>query len=55
LPSRPSRRALRINRSGFSDTAVLAARIRGYGLETPAEPGQDLAVYDRLLEEGRAV
>jgi len=47
--------AIRINRSRFCDTAILAARINGYGLDTPAETGQDLAVYDRLLEEGRAI
>jgi transposase len=46
---------MRINRSGFCDTAILAARISGYGLDTPAETGQDLAVYDRLIEEGQAI
>jgi len=46
---------IRINRSAFCDAAVLAARISGYGLDTPAESGQDLSVYDRLLEEGRPV
>ena len=47
--------AMRLNRKSFSDTAVLAARIQGYGLTTPAEGGQDLSVYDQLLEEGKAV
>jgi transposase len=46
---------MRLNRKSFSDTAVLAARIQGYGLQTPAEGGQDLSVYDQLLEEGKAV
>jgi transposase len=46
---------IRINRRGFCDTAVLAARISGYGLDTPAEGGQDLAVYDQLLKEGPTV
>ena len=32
------------------DTAVLAARLAGYGLNTPPELGPDLAQYDRLLE-----
>ena len=32
------------------DTAVLAARLAGYGLDTPPELGPDLAQYDRLLE-----
>ena len=31
------------------DTAVLAARLAGYGLDTPPELGPDLAQYDRLL------
>jgi hypothetical protein len=46
---------VRINRSGFCDAAILAARISEYGLDTPAEGGQDLAVYDRLIEEGQAI
>ena len=32
------------------DTAVLAARLSGYGLDTPPELGPDLAQYDRLLD-----
>jgi transposase len=32
------------------DTAVLAARLAGYGLDTPPELGPDLAKYDRLLQ-----
>lgn len=40
---------IRINRTGFCDTAVLAARIREYGLDREAEKGPDLKVYDALL------
>lgn len=40
---------IRINRATFCDTAVLAARISGYGLDTAAETGPDLSVYDSLL------
>ena len=32
------------------DTAVLAARLAGYGLDTPPALGPDLAKYDRLLQ-----
>ena len=32
-----------------SDTAVLAARIAGYGIDTPPEPGPSLAVYDQAF------
>ena len=46
---------IRINRNAFCDAAVLAARISGYGLNTPPDSGQDLSVYDRLLEEGQAI
>jgi len=41
---------LRINRTAFCDSAVLAARISGYGLDAAPERGQDLAVYDQLLQ-----
>jgi len=41
---------IRINRSRFCDTAVLAARISDYGLDTAAEAGPDLKLYDSLLE-----
>ena len=41
---------IRINRNRFCDTAVLAARICDYGLDTAAEPGPDLKIYDSLLD-----
>ncbi len=41
---------LRLDRTRLSDTAVLAARIRGYGLMRAPEKGPDLRVYDRLLK-----
>ena len=41
---------LRINRTAFCDAAALAARISGYGLEVAPERGQDLRVYDQLLQ-----
>ena len=40
---------IRINRAAFCDAAVLAARISEYGLDTAAEHGPDLNVYDALL------
>jgi transposase len=40
---------VRINRTAFCDTAALAARISGYGLDMAPEHGQDLHVYDELL------
>jgi transposase len=40
---------LRINRTAFCDSAALAARISGYGLDVAPERGQDLGVYDELL------
>lgn len=45
---------IRINRASFCDTAVLAARISEYGLDTAAEAGPDLNIYDTLLD-GAAV
>ena len=42
---------IRINRTGFCDTAVLAARISEYGLDTAAEQGPDLKIYDSLLDD----
>lgn len=42
---------IRINRTNFCDTAVLAARISEYGLDTAAEAGPDLSSYDRLLRQ----
>ena len=41
---------IRIDRTRFCDTAVLAARISEYGLDTACEPGPDLSGYDTLLE-----
>lgn len=38
--------AIRNNSVNRSDTAVLAARICGYGIDTPPEPGPPLTVYD---------
>ena len=42
---------IRINRTSFCDTAVLAARISEYGLDTAAEQGPDLKIYDALLDD----
>lgn len=36
-----------------SDTAVLAARITGYGIDTPPEPGPSLAIYDITFLPGK--
>jgi transposase len=41
---------VRINRTAFCDTATLAARISGYGLDMAPERGQDLCLYDELLQ-----
>jgi len=41
---------LRINRMAFCDTAALAARISGYGLDSIPSRGQDLHLYDELLQ-----
>ena len=40
------------NRTHFADAAVLAARMMGYGLDTPPEKGPDLSGYDQLLRTG---
>ncbi len=40
---------VRRSRTSFHDTAALAARIAGYGLDMAPEQGQDLRVYDELL------
>lgn len=45
---------MRINRATFFDAAVLAARIAEYGLNTAAEHGPDLNVYDSFLTEAAA-
>ena len=39
-------------RTHFADAAVLAARMMGYGLDTPPEKGPDLTDYDQLLRAG---
>ena len=44
--------ALEANRSHFSDAAVLAARMIGYGLDTAPEKDPDLGGYDLLLQTG---
>lgn len=41
--------AIKGNSVNKSDAAVLAARITGYGIDTPPEPGPSLSVYDQLL------
>jgi hypothetical protein len=41
---------VRQDRRRFAESAVLAARIHGYGLLTAPEKGPDLAIYDRLLK-----
>ena len=42
---------IRINRTKFCDTAVLAARIAEYGLDTAAVQGPGLKIYDALLDD----
>jgi hypothetical protein len=37
------------------DATVIAARMTGYGLETPPEPGPPLQVYDAAFLRGGAV
>ena len=41
--------AIRSNSVNKSDTAILAARIAGYGIDTPPEPGPSLAIYDQAF------
>ncbi|MGN8946728.1 hypothetical protein ACTNEF_16985, partial [Bariatricus sp. HCP28S3_E4] len=36
-----------------SDVTVLAARITGYGIETPPENGPNLSIYDELFIYGQ--
>ena len=40
-----------VDRGGMNmcDAAVLAARIAGYGIDTPPEPGPPLSVYDQVF------
>ncbi|MBO5567651.1 MAG: IS21 family transposase [Clostridia bacterium] len=48
--------AIQKNSVNKSDAAILAARITGYGIDTPPEPGPSLAIYDQAFlppkEEG---
>ena len=41
--------AVKGNSVNKSDTAILAARIAGYGIDTPPEPGPSLKVYDQAF------
>jgi len=41
--------AFKRGRTNSSDTAILAARIAGYGLETPPEHGPNLSIYDETF------
>lgn len=41
--------AIRNNSVNKSDAAILAARISGYGIDTPPEPGPSLSVYDEAF------
>ena len=41
--------AIEKNSVNKSDTAILAARITGYGIDTPPEPGPSLAIYDQTF------
>jgi hypothetical protein len=43
--------AIRIDKADFQNTAVLAARIHGYGLDTAPVAGPDLKGYDKFLSE----
>ena len=41
--------AIKAGNVNKSDTAILAARITGYGIDTPPEPGPSLAIYDQVF------
>ena len=41
--------AIKGNSVNKSDTAILAARITGYGIDTPPESGPSLAIYDQTF------
>ena len=52
--------AIEKNSVNKSDATILAARITGYGIDTPPEPGPSLAIYDQTFlppkeEESREV
>ena len=46
--------AIKSNSVNKSDTAILAARITGYGIDTPPEPGPSLEIYDQTFLPARA-
>lgn len=41
--------AIKSNSVNKSDMAILAARITGYGIDTPPEPGPSLLIYDQTF------
>lgn len=41
--------AIKGNSVNKSDAAILAARIAGYGINTPPEPGPSLGIYDKMF------
>ena len=41
--------AIESNSVNKSDMAILAARITGYGINTPPEPGPSLLIYDQTF------
>ena len=41
--------AIKGNSVNKSDTAILAARITGYGIDTPPAPGPSLSIYDQAF------
>lgn len=41
--------SIKSNSVSLSNTAALAARITGYGIDTPPEPGPSLAIYDQVF------
>lgn len=45
--------ALRNGSINMSDVSILAARITGYGIDTPPEVGPSLEVYDDTLLKPR--
>lgn len=47
--------AIRIDKADFRNTAVLAARIQGYGLDTAPSEGPDLNGYDNFLTDTEEV
>ena len=45
--------AIESNSVNKSDMAILAARITGYGISTPPEPGPSLLIYDQTFLPSR--